>query len=183
MTPAYSQTQWSWDRIDQLGGLNPEDPRQTLGQGDACETPYSAGFCQQQREQRLTALDLAAVEDDFGQCEPNTPLRLVDGGELDAYYTDLIGTGALRGAPAVILPDPLGDARYHAYQHSFTAQKIIKFYKSTSVFFCRDAVSTVRVHLTVWLGMIETVLLPKEERANKAAIEIPNTHLGAENFQ
>ncbi len=114
---AYSETQWSWDRIDQLGGLNPEDPRQTLGQGDACETPYSAGFCQQQCEQRLTALDLAAVEDDFGQCEPDTPLRLVDGGELDAYYTDLIDTGALRGAPAVILPDPLGDARYHAYQH------------------------------------------------------------------
>ena len=114
---AFSETQWSWDRIDQFGGLNPEDPRQNQGDGDACETPYSTDFCQQQREQRLTPLDLAAVEDDFGQCEPDTPLRLVDGGELDAYYTDLIDTGALRGAPAAILPDPLGDARYHAYQH------------------------------------------------------------------
>ncbi len=90
MTPACSKTQWNWDRIDQLGGLNPEDPRQTLGQGDACETPYSAGFCQQQREQRLTVLDLAAVEDDFGQCKSDSSLRLVDGGGLDVYYTGLV---------------------------------------------------------------------------------------------
>lgn len=111
---AYSEEQWSWNRIDQLGGMNPQDPRQK--QGDQVESPYDPAYSEQQRTDRLVTLDLSAVDDDFQSVPEDSPIRLVEPGEL-AHTRQHYNTQFDKGIASVILPDRLGEARYAAESH------------------------------------------------------------------
>ncbi|GGX52554.1 hypothetical protein [Saccharospirillum salsuginis] len=111
---AFSEEQWSWDRIDQLGGMNPEDPRQK--QGERFESAYDTDFSKQQRLDRLVTLDLSAVEDDFQSVPEDSPIRSVEPGEL-AHTRQHYNTHFDKGVASVILPDRLGEARYAAESH------------------------------------------------------------------
>ncbi len=108
---AYSDQQWSWTRINQLGGLDPDDPRQHHGEAQTSE--LNPEFCEAQRAARLTCIDLSHAEENYAATPEDAAVRLVNPEQLiesRRHYN----TQFDKGNASVILPDWLGDARYYA---------------------------------------------------------------------
>lgn len=108
---AYSDQQWSWTRINQLGGLDPDDPRQR--HGDAKVSDLNPEFCEAQRAARLTCIDLSHAEENYAATPEDAAVRLVNPEQLiesRRHYN----TQFDKGNASVVLPDWLGDARYYA---------------------------------------------------------------------
>lgn len=108
---AYSDQQWSWTRINQLGGLDPNDPRQRHGEAKVSE--LNPEFCEAQRAARLTCIDLSHAEENYAATPEDAAVRLVNPEQLvesRRHYN----TQFDKGNASVILPDWLGDARYYA---------------------------------------------------------------------
>lgn len=108
---AFSEEQWSWERIDQLGGVDPEDPRQWLG--ERVESAYSTDYTAKARAARLMPIDLSAAESNFEDMPEDSNIRLVTNEEL-APRRRHYNTKFDKGIASVILPDVIGDARYFA---------------------------------------------------------------------
>lgn len=114
---AFSEEQWSWERIDQLGGVDPEDPRQWLG--ERVETAYSTDYTAKARAARLMPVDLSAAESNFEDMPEDSNIRLVTNEEL-APRRRHYNTKFDKGIASVILSDVIGDARYHATNQADT---------------------------------------------------------------
>ena len=112
---AFSEEQWSWERIDQLGGVDPEDPRQWLG--ERVESAYSTDYTAKARAARLMPVDLSAAESNFEDMPEGSNIRLVTNEEL-APRRRHYNTKFDKGIASVILPDVIGDARYLASTQS-----------------------------------------------------------------
>lgn len=112
---AFSEEQWSWERIDQLGGVDPEDPRQWLG--ERVESAYSTDYTANARAARLMPVDLSAAESNFEDMPEDSNIRLVTNEEL-APRRRHYNTKFDKGIASVILSDVIGDARYLANTQS-----------------------------------------------------------------
>jgi len=108
---AFSEEQWSWTRIDQLGGMDPEDPRQRLG--ERCESEYSQEYSENARAARLTPVNVADAAEDVEGLPEDSDIRLVQNDEL-APKRRHYNTKFDKGIASVILPDVIGEARYYA---------------------------------------------------------------------
>ncbi|WP_028672270.1 hypothetical protein [Saccharospirillum impatiens] len=108
---AYSDEQWSWTRINQLGGMNPDDPRQRHGEAKVSE--LDAAFCEAQRNAWLNCVDLSHAEDNFVSTPEDATVRLINPEQLNESSRHY-NTRFDKGNASVILPDWLGDARYYA---------------------------------------------------------------------
>lgn len=117
----FSERQWSWERIDQLGGMNEEDPRQMYpNQGNEKNiTTYSEGFCREQRTKRLTLLgQLNAFESHFEGVDLGSPILMLHNEAIDPYYREYLQTQFDQGVAAVVVDDAIGQARYYAQSQS-----------------------------------------------------------------
>ncbi|ADZ92273.1 toxin VasX [Marinomonas mediterranea] len=117
----FSEQQWSWERIDQLGGMNDEDPRQNYpNEGrERAVTSYSDEFCEKQRTQRLTLLEhLSAYRMHFEGLDESSPIRLRESEEFDPEYRKHILLQLQQSVPFVVIEDAIGQARYYAEAQS-----------------------------------------------------------------
>ncbi|MEX2366458.1 MAG: hypothetical protein WD601_07600, partial [Pseudohongiellaceae bacterium] len=108
---AFSEEQWSWSRIDQLGGLDPEDPRQRLG--EHLESPYNPDYCEQTRAARMMPVGVSAAENNYMDIPEGNSIRLVSKEEL-APRLRHYNTKLDKGIASVIVSDVIGEARYYA---------------------------------------------------------------------
>ena len=116
----YSEVQWDWARIDALGGMGEEDPRQN--QGTAVLPGDSSTAAVQLRKQRLQHIDLSEYPD-FSRTDgpvgpaDEFPVALRSRRHLRAWHDS--------GLPVVYLHDPIGVAKELAAEITVRKQRYL----------------------------------------------------------
>ncbi len=105
---AYSEVQWSWARINALGGMNPDKDYEIRIKDSTPLAQDDPATCGQRRKERMQDISDELDQWVLNDGESTANIVHIDNATADIYSLNLHTKGAL---PVVFIDDPLGHAR------------------------------------------------------------------------